>query len=328
MGIKKQQNQICRKEQKMKKTGWIKTMVILLVVVAVSSPVFAGRGGRGRVGGRGPGPGWNMPGGPLTKPQGSLIGPACTFMPGIGGGPGICAVPLRILRQLDLSDEQVKAIQEVVEANKEKAEASRKAIAEATKALHEATVKGDEAGIQEAGKNLGKAIGKGAVLRASTMNSVKEVLTDEQREKVEELTAKLKEWAEKMKDPNLGPMFQPFGQRGSIWGRGMGLGRGLGLGAGRGPGIGVGRGPGIGAGRGRGRGAGRGAGMGAGRGPGRGAGRGPGRGAGRGPGMGAGRGAGRGPGRGWGAGQSPETWDRGWRRGPLDEDFGRPRRRW
>jgi len=288
----------------MKKTGLIRTMVILLVVVAVSSPVFAGRGGRGRVGGRGLGPGWNMPGGPLMKPQGRLIGPACPFMPGIGGGPGLCAVPLRILRQLDLTDEQVEAIQEVLEANKDKAEASRKAIAEATKALHEAALKGDEAGIQEAGKNLGEAMGKGAVLRASTMNSVKEVLTNEQREKVEELTAKLQEWSEKMKDPNLGPMFQPFGQRGSIWGRGMGLGRGLGLGAGRGPGMGVGIGPRMGAGRG------------------------PRMGAGRGGGMGAGRGAGRRPGRGWGAGQSPETWDRGWRRGPLDEDFGRPRRRW
>jgi len=279
-------------------------MVILLVVVAVSSPVFAGRGGRGRIGGRGRGPGWDIPGGPLMKPQSGLIGPACPFIPGIGGGTGVCAVPLRILRQLDLTDEQVKAIQEVLEANKEKAEASRKAIAEATKALHEATVKGDEAGIQEAGTKLGKAIGKGAVLRASTMKSVKEVLTDEQREKVEELAAKLKERAEKMKDPNLGLMLRPFGRRGGFRGQGMGLGGGLGLGAGRGPGMGAGRVRGMGAGRGRGMGAG------------------------RGPGMGFGRGQGRGPGRGWGAGQSPDTWDRGWRRGPLDEDFGRPRRRW
>ncbi len=272
----------------MKKTGWIRMAVIVLVVVAVSSPAFAGRGGRGRVGGRGLGPGWNMPGGPLTKPQGGLIGPACPFMPGIGGGPGLCAVPLRILRQLDLTNEQVEAIQEVLEANKDKAEASRKAIAEATKALHEASVKGDETGIQEAATNLGKAIGKGAVLRASTMTSVKEVLTDEQRKELEELTAKLQERAKQIGDPNIGPMFRPFGLRGGLRGQVMGPGRGLGMGAGRGLGIGAGRGP-------------------------------------R---MGAGRGPGRGAGRGWGPDAYPETWDRGWRRGPAEDDFRRPRRGW
>jgi Spy/CpxP family protein refolding chaperone len=272
----------------MKKTGWIRTIVIMLVLVAVSSPAFAGRGGRGRVGRRGLGPGWNMPGGPLMEPQGGLMGPACPFMPGIGGGPGVCGVPLRILRQLDLTDEQMEAIQKIFEANKEKTEASRKAIAEATKALHEATVKGDEAGIREAATNLGKVIGNGAVLRASTMNSVKEVLTDEQREELEELTAKLQERAEQMRDSNIGPMFRQFGQRGGFRGQGMGLGRGLGMGAGRGLGIGAGRGPG----------------------------------------MGAGRGPRRGAGRGWGADAYPEIRDRGWRRGSLDEDFRGPRRRW
>ncbi len=271
---------MCRKEQNMKKTGWIRTIVILLVVVAVSSPAFAGRGGRGRGGGRGLGLGWNMPGGPLMEPPCQFIGPACPFMPGIGGGPGVCGVPLRILRQLDLTDEQVEAIQKVLEANKEKAEATRKAIAEATKTLHEATAKGDEAGIREAATNLGKAIGNGAVLRASTIASVKEVLTDEQREKLEELTAKLKERAEQMGDPNIGPMFRPFGQRGGLRGQGMGLGRGLGMGAGRGLGIGAGRGPRMGAGR------------------------------------------------GWGPDAYPETWDRGWRRGPAEDDFRRQRRGW
>ncbi len=263
----------------------MRTIVVLLVIVAVSSPALAGRGGRGRGArpGLGRGLGWNMPGGSLMEPPCQLIGPACPFMPGIGGGPGVCAVPLRILRQLDLTDEQVKAIQEVLESNKEKAEATRKAIAEATKALHEATVKGDEAGIQEAATNLGKVIGNGAVLRASTMNSVKEVLTDEQRKELEELTAKLKERAEQIGD---GPMFRQFGQGGGFRGQGRGLGRGLGMGFGRGPGMGAGRGPG----------------------------------------MGFGRGQGRGPGRGWGADAYPEVLDRGWRRGPAEDDFRRPRR--
>ena len=300
----------------MKKTGWMKTIVVVLVIVAVSSPALAGWGGRGRGGRPGPGLGWNMSGGPLMEPPYGLIGPACPFMPGMGGGIGVCGVPLRILRQLDLTDEQVEAIKEVLEANKEKGEAARKNIAEATKDVHEAVAKGDEAGIREAATNLGKAIGNGAVLRTATMASVKKVLTDEQREELEELTAKLKERAGKLPQGieglGLGRRFQRFGQRGSFRGQGMGLGRGLGLGAGRGPGMGAGRGYGMGAGRGLGMGAGRGYGMGAG----------------RGPGMGAGRGPGRGAGRGWGADAYPETWNRGWRRGPVDEDIRRPRPRW
>jgi hypothetical protein len=239
----------------MKKTGWMTAILVVLVVVAACSPALAGRGGRGRGGRPGPGPGWNIPGGPLMEPPCGLIGPACPFMPGIGAGPGICPVPLRILRQLDLTDEQVEAVQEILEANKEKAEAARKAVAEATKGVHEAVVKGDEAGIQEAAANLGKAIGNGAVLRASAMTSVKKVLNDEQRKELEELTAKLKERAEKLSEGiggyGLGRRFQQFGQGGGF--RGMGRpfgGRGYGMGAGRGPGMGAGRGPGMGAGRG------------------------------------------------------------------------------
>jgi len=284
----------------MKKTECKAAILILLAVLVLSTQALAGRRGPGRGGRRGLGLGWNMQGGPRMEPPCGLIGPACPLMPGIGGGPGVCPMPLMILRQLDLTDEQVEAINEALKENKEKAEAARKAVAEATKALHEAVIKGDEAGIREAATNLGKAIGNGAVLRASTMTSVKKVLTDEQREELEELTAKLKERAEKlseqMEDPNIGPMFRPFGQRGNFRGQGMGLGRGLGLGTGRGPGMGAGRGPGMGAGRG--------------------------------PGMGAGRGPGRGAGRGWGADAYPETWNRGWQRGPTEEDFKRPGPRW
>jgi len=289
----------------MKKTGCKVAILILLAVLVLSTQALAGWGGRGRGGRPGPGPGWNMSGGALMEPQGRLIGPAGPGMLGRGGGPGGYPMPLRILRQLDLTDEQVEAINEVLKANKEKAETSRKAIVEATKVVREAVVKGDEAGIREAATNLGKAIGNGAVLKASIIASVKKVLTDEQRKELEELTAKLKERAENLPQGigglGSGRRFQRFGQRGGFRGQGMGLGRGAGRGAGRGLGMGA-----------------------AGRGPGMGAGRGPGMGAGRGPGMGAGRGAGRG----WGADAYQETWNRGWRRGPVDEDFRRPGPRW
>jgi Spy/CpxP family protein refolding chaperone len=230
----------------MKKTGWMRAIVVVLVVVAVSSPALAGRGGRARGGRLGLGLGRNMQRGRRMEPPFGLIGSACPFMPGIGGGPGVCAVPLRILRQLDLTNEQVDAIKEVLEANKEKGEAARKAVSEAANALHEAVIKGDEAAIHEAATNMGKALGDGAVLKASTMTSVKKVLTDEQRKELNELTAKLKERAEKLSEqmeyPNISPMFRPFGQRGNLRGQGRFPGRGLGLDAGRGLGRGTGRG--------------------------------------------------------------------------------------
>jgi len=268
----------------MKKTGWKTAILVALVVVVASSPALAGRGSRGRGGRPGPGFGRNMPSEPRMGPQGGIMGFGGLGMPGIGVGPGVCPVPLRILRQLNLTDEQVEAINEVLKANQEKGEAARKAVSEAMKALHEAVIKGDEAGIREAAANLGKALGDGAVLKASTMTSVKKVLTDEQRKELEELTAKLKERAENLPQeigaPGLGRMFQRFGQRGNYRGQGMGLGRGLGLGAGGGPGMGAGRGP------------------------------------------------GRGAGRGWGADAYPETWNRGRRRGPAEEDIRRPGPRW
>jgi Spy/CpxP family protein refolding chaperone len=230
----------------MKKTGWKTAILVALVVVVVSSPALAGRGGRGRSGRPGLGFGRNMPGEPRIGLQRGTMGFSGLGMLGIGGRPGLCPVPLRILRQLDLTEEQVDAIKEVLKANQEKGEAARKAIAEATKALHEAVIKGDEEGIREEATNLGKALGDGAVLKASIITSVKKVLTDEQRKELDELTAKLKERAEKlseqMKDPNIGPMFRPFGQRDNLRGQRRFLGRGLGLGAGRGPGMGAGRG--------------------------------------------------------------------------------------
>ena len=222
----------------MKKTGWKTAIIAVLVVAVVSSLALAAWGGRGRGGRRGLGYGRDLPGGPRMGPQLGAMGPGGPGMLGRGRGRDGYPMPLMMLRRLDLTDEQVDAIKKIVEESKEKSEAAIKAVAEATKGLHETVTEGDEAKIREAATNLGKAIGDQAVLKAATMASVKEVLTDEQLKELEELKAKMKERAEKlpeeMKGPEFGPRFQRFGRRGGSWGAGQDFGRGP-IGEGFGP---------------------------------------------------------------------------------------------
>jgi len=96
-------------------------------------------------------------------------------------------------------------------------EAARKAVAEASKALHEATFQdANEVTIRAAAAALGNALGDKAVLQATTMASIKKVLTGEQLVKLKESRAKMKEWAgqfrERMRDPE---SHNQFWQRGA-----------------------------------------------------------------------------------------------------------------
>jgi Spy/CpxP family protein refolding chaperone len=100
----------------------------------------------------------------------------------------------RILRRLDLTDEQNEQIKAIREANKEKMKAAQNTVAEATKALHETSFQdANEATIRAVAATLGSALGDRAVLRATTMASIKKVLTAEQREKLAESRTKMKE---------------------------------------------------------------------------------------------------------------------------------------
>ncbi|MGD8500315.1 MAG: hypothetical protein PVJ86_06690, partial [Phycisphaerales bacterium] len=139
--------------------------------------------------------------------------------------------------RLDLTEEQRELIGDILEAGRDACEAGREAVADAAEALHTAVTEGaDEAIIREAATNLGTALGDQAVLKASTIASVKEVLTEEQLQQLQE-----------MKDAEPGEGLGGAGRWGGGFGRGRfhcSPGRGPG-GPGRGAGMGLGAGFGL-----------------------------------------------------------------------------------
>jgi Spy/CpxP family protein refolding chaperone len=162
--------------------------VAILAVFVLSTQLTAARGaGRFGVGAGGwmydrPGPGmgpWNVP----ERGMRARLGQD-------GTGLNI----LRLVRRVDLTDEQVEKIKEIIKANREKIQTAQKAVAEARKALNETVAKGaDETAIREAATAVGKALGDAAVLRANTTASVIAILTEEQRTKLDELRKEMKE---------------------------------------------------------------------------------------------------------------------------------------
>lgn len=179
----------------MTKTGCKAAILIVLALLVLGGQVFAGPGSHGRGGRAGHGFGRGMHGGP------GMAGRR-------GGGDGHMMFK-RILRRLDPNDKQTEQIKAIREANKEKLEAAKKAIAEARKALHEAVIEGaNEATVRAAATTLGNALGDQAVLKASTMASIKKILTEEQLAKLKEIRAKMKERAEKFREKMEDPEFR------------------------------------------------------------------------------------------------------------------------
>jgi len=157
--------------------------VAILAVLVLCTELSAARGSGRYGGGRG---GWDRPGmGPQVKPERDMRTPLRQR----SAGPNSSATGImQLVRRLDLTDEQSEQIKETIKTNREKIQAAQKAVAEARKALNEAVVEGaDEAAIREAATAVGKALGDAAVLRANTTASVKAILTEEQRTKLEEL---------------------------------------------------------------------------------------------------------------------------------------------
>lgn len=102
---------------------------------------------------------------------------------------------LRIIGpELQLTDEQFEQIKDIQQAHEEKIQAAKKDLAEAKKALHEAaTEKAGEEAIRQAAAQLGKMTGDLAVLKSEMMLKVREVLTDEQKTKMDQLLSERKE---------------------------------------------------------------------------------------------------------------------------------------
>jgi Spy/CpxP family protein refolding chaperone len=141
---------------------------------------------------------------------------------------------LRILRRLDLTEEQHEQVRTILEDNKESAQTAEKAVQDARKALHQTVIdqQGEEA-IRNAAAEIGTAIGNQAVLKTQTIAAVKGVLTEEQKQKLETMKEKALELRENMQQfqDEFGPGYnrgpRGRGMQGSGPGfRGPGKGRG------------------------------------------------------------------------------------------------------
>ncbi|MHC4844402.1 MAG: Spy/CpxP family protein refolding chaperone, partial [Planctomycetota bacterium] len=185
------------------------TIFLILVGLIVSTNAFAQRG-------RGGPRGWRR--GPADAnapcPQGfdqwapGHPGPRGQFGPGFHQGPGKGFPMLRVLRRLDLTEEQHEQVRTILEDNKENAQTVEKGVRDAQKALHDAVINeaGEEA-IRNAAAEVGTAIGNQAVLRTQTAASVKGVLTEEQLQKLDTIKEKMQEIREDMRtlQDELGP---------------------------------------------------------------------------------------------------------------------------
>jgi len=94
-----------------------------------------------------------------------------------------------LAEKLELTDEQKASIREIVKGYADEIEAAREEVSEKRQAMRN-LVRADEVderAIRKAGVDLGAAIANAAVLRANIHSEIREVLTEEQREKADEL---------------------------------------------------------------------------------------------------------------------------------------------
>ena len=133
---------------------------------------------------------------PLGGDQGTGAtqgGPGMRRGPGGPGGPGSFGLPG--LRQLDLSDAQREQIRTIHESHRDEARQIGERTREAQRALDLATEAGtvDEGDLRAKATALGAAISEGAILRARVNAEILNVLTAEQREKLNEFRARMQE---------------------------------------------------------------------------------------------------------------------------------------
>jgi len=130
-----------------------------------------------------------------------LCGTAAMAQPGGGrrswgggpGGPGRGGRPARagmlgiMSHRLDLTEEQTEKIADITREGRIEARETSQAVAEARKAFGEVVRDGaDEEQIRSAADALGKALAAQAIHQSTTRASIREVLTEEQREQLKE----------------------------------------------------------------------------------------------------------------------------------------------
>ena len=148
-------------------------------------------------------------------------------------GPGMHMRLGRVLRRLDLTEEQIEQVKPIMESARQGADASRETMNQARAALAEAVTKAaNEATIRAAATDLGNAIADEAVKKSATMASVRGLLTEEQLTELDELLTERKEHREEFGKDGRGSRRQQ-GMRGERGGLSRRHGRQGGRGSGR-----------------------------------------------------------------------------------------------
>lgn len=104
----------------------------------------------------------------------------------------------RLVEALDLTAEQRARIKQIIQHNRQQVTEALQARAAATQAFRSAVQAGDPDRIRAAAGELGRTIGDLAVIRAQNIRAIKEVLTPEQRDR---LDAMLKQGREGPRPP-------------------------------------------------------------------------------------------------------------------------------
>jgi Spy/CpxP family protein refolding chaperone len=125
----------------------------------------------------------------LAQEEPDHWGPPPPGMRGPRGGDDF--MPFRMLRQLDLTDEQFTALRKLRETHFEQTEVEREALMEARKAFQEAVQAGDPTAIRDAAHVAADAEADLAIARLGFRDEFLQILTPEQQQKLKEQQAKM-----------------------------------------------------------------------------------------------------------------------------------------
>jgi Spy/CpxP family protein refolding chaperone len=132
------------------------------------------------------------------EPQGRRPRPGMRG-PGMPGPDGRDFMQWRMMRRLDLTEEQRTQIQELRKAHFEQTKGERDKLQEAQRSFHDAARAledgvGSEDGIYAAAEELARAQAALAIARAHQKAAMMEILTEAQQEKLKELRAEMEEY--------------------------------------------------------------------------------------------------------------------------------------
>lgn len=133
---------------------------------------------------------WMKTTGRLLLASGAFALPGLALGQGHRRGRGPRGGGMRMLRDLDLTEDQRESMKAMAEANREQMESTNSTLHEARKALNEAVESGaEEFEIRSLADQLANAEGDAAVLRAGHVKQLKAMLSQEQLDTLEQKKA-------------------------------------------------------------------------------------------------------------------------------------------